>query len=224
MGPDFLGNSCSNTLRSNCSQLKWPLRRQYNKTINVWTYEKDKCPYFHYLVAISSLLCSPLIFPPFLSFFSPSPTERKLQRQLVTLVTLVSWATDQHLSQKLSLSQSLPTQPLWPVNRQSWGICSLQAHVTNQHITVLALGTTKLILLYWTDNGFSMCHCHVNGIEQRPAVLQTNACLRWNRKTKRYKGSGDIFLYVNHLYVCMSSPVLSCCGASIFICQKTHSN
>lgn len=35
MGPDFLGNSCSNTLRSNCSQLKWPLMRQQQK--NNWS-------------------------------------------------------------------------------------------------------------------------------------------------------------------------------------------
>lgn len=38
-GPDFLGKSCSKTLRSNCSQFKWPLRKTETNGLGLWTLQ-----------------------------------------------------------------------------------------------------------------------------------------------------------------------------------------
>lgn len=167
MGPDFFGNSCSNTLRSSCSQLKWPLMRQKQQNIqsmllfrDVWIHTKTsshdtehfllKPPHFSFPVTISSPLFFHHFSPPLLSFLSPSPTERKTA-ETACHPGNPAWSPEQlsnislKLSLLLSLSLNLPppppyTQPLWPLSGQSWGVCSPQAHETNLHITELALG------------------------------------------------------------------------------------
>lgn len=168
MGPDFLGNSCSNTLRSSCSQLKWPLMGKSNHTINtiiqrclniklgytkVHLMKQNTFYLSHpiYLFCHTLLASVPLLFSSLPSRFSLFVSNREKNRTdslSPWLPCMVSWATEQHLSQTLPssvscLSISWPpvpnTQPLWPVSGQSSGVSSPQAKATNLHITELRL-------------------------------------------------------------------------------------
>lgn len=147
MGPDFLGNSCSNTLRSNCSQLKWPLMRHNNKTTNHCYYFKVIGTWkITHMARNWTFYQSHYIF----LFFPQPPTP------LFSLSNRKTAETAHHLGNpaqspeqrsniffkvspllSLSLNRSPtcpPTQSLSPVSCLSWGICSLLAHATNLHI------------------------------------------------------------------------------------------
>lgn len=128
MGPDFLGNSCSNTLRSNCSQLKWPLMRQNNRTTNqcfyscdVWIANKDeqklqlqtinifsfKTPHVSLPVAISPFLFPPNSLP--LSSLFSFHLQQREKLQTACHPGNPAWSPEQlsNISLKLSLFLSL---------------------------------------------------------------------------------------------------------------------
>lgn len=142
MGPDFFGNSCSNTLRSNCSQLKWPLMRQNNKTTNQCYYSEMseyptgihknshdtehfllKPPHFSFPVPF----CFPPTSLPLSSLFSlPLQQREKLQKRLVTLVTLhgllSNWATSLSNSPSFCLSLNPPPPHLTHSLFDHWAV------------------------------------------------------------------------------------------------------
>lgn len=122
------------------------IHRTYIIMLNIFFTWISPCffSYFHVFPSVAPPFSLPLS-----SLFSvPLQLREKLQRQLVTLVTLhgflSNWATS--LSQALppSVSQSImrfpPKRPLWPLSGQLWGVCSPQALGTNLHIIELVLG------------------------------------------------------------------------------------
>lgn len=132
MGPDFLGNSCSNTLRSSCSQLKWPLMGKNNHTINTiiqrclniklgYTKVHLMKQNTFYLSHPIYLFCHTLLasVPLFSSLPSPLvslslfPTERKTA-QTACHPGYPAWSPEQlsNISLKLSLLLFLVSQSL----------------------------------------------------------------------------------------------------------------
>lgn len=149
MGPDFLGNSCSNTLRSSCNQLKWPLMNKKTKTASeIAASIKVHLVTLNVFLSLCLSLCPTPPHSPLL--LTASSREKNCRDSLSPwLPYMVSWATEQHLSQALppSLSCLLISLPPFAPHSlfaspsgQSWGFCSPQApRVTNLHIIDLAL-------------------------------------------------------------------------------------
>lgn len=203
IGPDFLGNSCSNTLRSSCSQLKWPLIRQNKTTNQCYCHTPKNLGYLwthHCFCACcnrSHIHFSPLPF-------SPSPTEKK-PAGTACHPSNPARPVQQHLTQILlhSFAVSHSHSLLFP------NTASLSTERSTHHRFSPALLTD-----------YSVCYNHVNAKEQGVSFARHQE-VHGIKQARQHKGRGNVCLQVNHLYVCMSGSVI-CCGASVLRGHQTQ--